>query len=396
MEMFTLSFALFTLHAFTSAQLLPKEAYATVPQLISSAGYPVNKYRVTTEDGYILQMYRIPAGRRTARRSDNVKGKRPVLLMHGLMGSSDNFLIMGPDKSLGYILADAGYDVWLGNMRGTVHSAHRNLTRLDAKFWNFSFDEHGKYDLPAMIDKVLSVTKLDRLFYIGHSMGTTNFFVMMSEKPEYNEKIVAFIALAPAVYIGTIKPVVQLLLRDLNLTNRLRAQGIYSSEIVKNQWQIVAATCMGQKIEENMCVRVVSLIVGENNAEVDLSMLPVIISRVQPGSWQQYEHYAKIVESDVFTAWEDGFNGTIRPYNLSNVKVPVEIIYGENDQLVHKTQVLKLADELKEIGVLEDVRSACLCPKWNHFDFVVAKNVGKLFNIPLVKDVNRLYNKYGS
>ncbi|XP_045520629.1 lipase 1-like isoform X3 [Pieris brassicae] len=344
MEMFKLSFALFTLQAFTNAQLLPKEAYATVPQLILSAGYPVNKYRVTTGDGYILQMYRIPAGRRTARRSDNAKGKRPVLLMHGLMGSSDNFLIMGPDKSLGYMLADAGYDVWLGNMRGTVHSAHQNLTRQDAKFWNFSFDEHGKYDLPAMIDKVLSVTKLDKLFYIGHSMGTTTFFVMMSEKPEYNKKIVAFIALSPAVYIGTMKPFVQLLLRDLNLS----------------------------------------------------SMLPVIVARVQPGSWQQFEHYGKLVESDVFTAWENGFNGTIRPYNISNVKVPVEIIYGENDQLVHKTQVLRLAEELKSIGVLEDVRSACSCPNWNHFDFVFAKNVGKLLNIPLVKDVNRLYNKYNS
>ncbi|CAH4000318.1 lipase 1-like isoform X2 [Pieris brassicae] len=393
MEMFKLSFALFTLQAFTNAQLLPKEAYATVPQLILSAGYPVNKYRVTTGDGYILQMYRIPAGRRTARRSDNAKGKRPVLLMHGLMGSSDNFLIMGPDKSLGYMLADAGYDVWLGNMRGTVHSAHQNLTRQDAKFWNFSFDEHGKYDLPAMIDKVLSVTKLDKLFYIGHSMGTTTFFVMMSEKPEYNKKIVAFIALSPAVYIGTMKPFVQLLLRDLNLSNRMRAQGIYSSEIVQNQWQIIAATCMGRKIEENMCVRVVSLLVGENNAE---SMLPVIVARVQPGSWQQFEHYGKLVESDVFTAWENGFNGTIRPYNISNVKVPVEIIYGENDQLVHKTQVLRLAEELKSIGVLEDVRSACSCPNWNHFDFVFAKNVGKLLNIPLVKDVNRLYNKYNS
>lgn len=68
-----------------------------------------------------------------------------------------------------------------------------------------------------MIDKILSVTKLDKLLYIGHSMGSTTFFVMLSEKPEYNEKIVAFIALAPAVYLGTIKPLVQVLLKDLHL-----------------------------------------------------------------------------------------------------------------------------------------------------------------------------------
>jgi pimeloyl-ACP methyl ester carboxylesterase len=33
----------------------------------------------------------------------------------------------------------------------------------------------GAYDIPAMIEKVLQVSGNEKLFYIGHSMGTTGY-----------------------------------------------------------------------------------------------------------------------------------------------------------------------------------------------------------------------------
>lgn len=39
--------------------------------------------------------------------------------------------------SPGYMLADAGYDVWLGNLRGTQYSMHKERPRNEAKFWEF-------------------------------------------------------------------------------------------------------------------------------------------------------------------------------------------------------------------------------------------------------------------
>lgn len=69
-------------------------------------------------------------------------------------------------------------------------------------YWNFDWHEIGKFDLPAMLDYVTSYKNVGRLHYIGHSQGTTSFFVMASERPEYNRKILLMSALAPPVYMS--------------------------------------------------------------------------------------------------------------------------------------------------------------------------------------------------
>ena len=59
----------------------------------------------------------------------------------------------------------------------------------------------GKYDLPAMLNKTLDTTGQEKLFYIGHSMGTTGFMVMSNMRPEMNEKIELANFLAPVAYM---------------------------------------------------------------------------------------------------------------------------------------------------------------------------------------------------
>ena len=39
----------------------------------------------------------------------------------------------------------------------------------DKEYWQFSYTENGKYDLPAMIDYVRKETGYEKIDYIGHS-----------------------------------------------------------------------------------------------------------------------------------------------------------------------------------------------------------------------------------
>ena len=98
--------------------------------MIRCHGYPAQTYEVTTDDGYILTMHRIAHGRSNA--GDNFV--RPVVfLQHGFLGSSIDFVIQHHSRSLGFILADNGYDVWMGNFRGNTYSRKHIILEPDNK-----------------------------------------------------------------------------------------------------------------------------------------------------------------------------------------------------------------------------------------------------------------------
>lgn len=64
----------------------------------------------------------------------------------------------------------------------------------------------GTQDLPAMIDYVLNHTDQKSLRYVGFSLGTTTLFVLLSMKPEYNEKIELAVCLSPIALWAEVKP----------------------------------------------------------------------------------------------------------------------------------------------------------------------------------------------
>ncbi|KAF2898536.1 hypothetical protein ILUMI_07639, partial [Ignelater luminosus] len=173
------------------------DIHATVQQMIERHGYPFLNYTVVSEDGYVLSLFRIPHGKASTGR----KMGRPVFIGHGMGGSSVHFTFMG-NKSLAFNLADKGYDVWLANFRGCQYSnKHIFLNENEREYWNFTFNEVGIYDVPALLDLVVRETR-QKVIYIGFSMGTTASFIYSSEFPEMASRTIdLMISLAPIAYL---------------------------------------------------------------------------------------------------------------------------------------------------------------------------------------------------
>lgn len=73
--------------------------------MVTPLGYPFASMTSTTDNSYILKMFRILA--------KNTKSRAGLLvfLQHGMVDSADYWVIDGEKNSLNLVLANAGYDV---------------------------------------------------------------------------------------------------------------------------------------------------------------------------------------------------------------------------------------------------------------------------------------------
>ena len=66
--------------------------------MIANRGYPVEIHHVVTDDGYILELHRIPRGHYRFR--NNTFQRRAVFLQHGMMGTDHFWFISSTNNSL--------------------------------------------------------------------------------------------------------------------------------------------------------------------------------------------------------------------------------------------------------------------------------------------------------
>uniref|UniRef100_A0A5F8A4X8 Lipase n=1 Tax=Macaca mulatta TaxID=9544 RepID=A0A5F8A4X8_MACMU len=323
------------------------EVWMNTSEIIIYNGYPSEEYEVTTEDGYILLVNRIPYGRRHIRST----GPRPVVYMqHALFADNAYWLENYANGSLGFLLADAGYDVWMGNSRGNTWSRrHKTLSETDEKFWAFSFDEMAKYDLPGVIDFIVNKTGQEKLYFIGHSLGTTIGFVAFSTMPELAQRIKMNFALGPVISFKYPTGIFTsfFLLPNSIIKAVFGTKGFFLEDKKK---KIPSIKICNNKILWLICSEFMSLWAGSNKKNMN-----------------------QLYQSDEFRAYDWGneadnmkhYNQSHPPiYDLTAMKVPTAIWAGGHDVLVTPQDVARILPQIKSLHYFK------LLPDWNHFDFV--------------------------
>lgn len=396
------------------------------PLMIKMEGYPVESHQVLTKDGYTLTMHRIPFGRgheslspasssRTPRSSTSVFGNNseiygdgvplriPVLVQHGVLCSSADWVMGAPERSLGFMLADAGYDVWLGNFRGNTYSRnHMNSSRDlhmhpdNVPFWDFSFDEMGRYDLPAMIKHVQRVSGQQKIFYVGHSMGTTTMWIMANHFPEFaTNSIRSMVALAPVATLSNMaSPLLRLMAPISNQLERaFRMLGQHEFWSPRSfQFDIARKMCpkLDKKSRCEVPENVIFLLCGFDKPQMNMTLLPKILGHTPSGtSLKTILHYVQIFKSKRFQAFDGGVNYNFhhygspgpRQYTLSRVQFPVAVFYGRNDWITVPKDVETLAKSLPNLVLHKEVPFE----KFNHLDFMWAKDANTLLYKDIIK-----------
>eukprot|EP01134_Creolimax_fragrantissima_P001458 CFRG1458T1 len=176
----------------------------THEQMVICAGYPFVSYDVVTDDGYIIKLERIP----------RYGAEKSVFLQHGVSDNAATFISSGTVGSLAYRLYDQGYDVWLGNFRGTDEDPKHVDNLRPTEYWNFNPNHHALIDIPSCLESIRHTQEVEKaalggrstdkrtLTLVAHSMGAACALMWatharMNNRNHFLDKMVV---MAPAGY----------------------------------------------------------------------------------------------------------------------------------------------------------------------------------------------------
>lgn len=319
----------------------------TVEGYLANYGLTVEEHKITTDDGYIL----------TAHRLANA-GAPVVHLQHGLLASTWQWIANSPELSLALRLHGLGYDVWMGNNRGNLYSnTHATMNPDHNKdYWSFSFSDMGRHDVPATVDYILAATNKTKLSYVGHSQGTAQMFVAMTDpkiKEDLAEKVNLYIALAPIGYMKNQQVPLYKLDRTFRIGAIMKALYPYGFCNFDQASGIGSTLCKitGGKI----CTIGVNVAVGTTPLDTDDAIMNITAHFPAGTSTQSIDHFEQLSLHDNFQDYDYGKETNQKKYGqptppLFNLNaatgIPTSLFIGGADELADPTDIARLAREL--------------------------------------------------
>ncbi|KAJ0176929.1 hypothetical protein K1T71_006938 [Dendrolimus kikuchii] len=365
-----------------SDKIINPDVSLTAPQIIERNGYVCETHTVISQ-GYVLNIHRIPKSKNGSETSE-----KTVLLQHGLLETSVDWILNGPGKGLAYVLADAGYDVWMSNIRGNRYSReHKNFSTDSKEYWNFSWHDVALNDMPEIIDYIMQLKGSNtKIVYMGHSMGTTILFAMLTLRPEYNNILKAGYALAPVAFCKDVKtPIKSLSSMAGGLAYIDSISGSYEFVPKNSALGSLTSACNVDVLDTYVCRNVIFYICGYNEKQFNKTLLPVFLSHLGTGTpWKTIVHFSQLVTSGKFQQFDyDSADnmihyGSLYPpeYDLSKITLPISLFWSRNDLLSSEEDVMLLRSKLRT-----KTRSYMVPDqKFNHIDYIWAIDVKELLN----------------
>jgi lysosomal acid lipase/cholesteryl ester hydrolase len=291
------------------------------------------------------------------------------------------------------LLADAGYDVWVGNNRGNGYSmVNKHFTPSQAGFWNFTWDSFAEIDLPTEINYVLKATGQKKLTYAGISQGTTQAFAGFSGDHALASKVDLFIAFAPVAYVHHQRSELMKVLADLDLGTLLELLGDREFTMASAVRKLLPGVC---DLDPTACEYAISLEVGPS-VHMNSSRLGFYIEyEMAPTSVWNMIHWSQGVRKEVFEHMNWGAQAnqwryhqpTPPSYHLSNLptSLPIALFTGGEDYLADAVDVATILKQMPGKPVHVDFQ-----PTYSHIDYVISTDA----HTTIYPEVFKLLEKY--
>ncbi|KAJ1267548.1 hypothetical protein BS78_07G065000 [Paspalum vaginatum] len=298
-----------------------------------------------------------------------------------------------PDESLGYILADGGYDVWIANSRGTVYSrGHTTLSSNDPAYWDWSWDELAGNDLPAVVQYVHAQSGKQRVHYVGHSLGTLIAFAALSQRqPQLVGMMRSAALLSPIAYLDKVSSPLARAAADIFLGEALYWLGLDEFDPTgETVHKLVTDVCSEPGIN---CYNLMSVFTGDNCCLDNSSVQVFLAHEPQASATKNMVHLAQMIRRGTIAKYDYGnaadnteHYGQATPpsYDVSAIPddFPLFLSYGGRDTLSDTQDVRHLVQALESHD--SDKLTVQYLEDYAHADFVMAGNAKARVYAPLM------------
>lgn len=149
------------------------------------------RLEVPTADGWtVVAWHRKAVQRRFA---------LPVVLCHGLANNHSMMEFRG-EQNLAKFLSEVGFDCYSVDLRGAGASRAP-----DEGPWDATFDDHVKFDLPALVDAVCAHAGTTQVVWVGHSMG--GLLALAASSSTLKDRLAALVTIGSPVFLDLPKHV---------------------------------------------------------------------------------------------------------------------------------------------------------------------------------------------
>lgn len=438
-------------------------ALMTTHQLIERAGFIYENYYAVADDGYITELIRIINPLADTR---YLKGP-PMLIQHGQTSDSGNFVMQSnaqhhpmkwpptemrsnndsnhdnyseyngdkivenfkpsSNRSLAFMLANNGYDVWLSSVRGvdgnnrgflgkrvalnTVNQdrnmVKKNMTpgegdllihRIDHSYWSFTLDDQIAHEVPSQIDLVMKVTGSDRITLIGYSNTALTTFAMLSIRPDIAAHVDTVIAIAPVVYYNKLDGWFKWLMEEFMqlIPKQIDYQLFLNDRVASFLRRVTIRACSNVRIRYTMCKLLINLLFGQSAQFRSNLELPIFNHLFRPTTWKCLAQHLQIVKSHRLAKFDYGatlnkrYYGTwLAPeYKLSQLdpRVRVALVSGDKDCWANQATLDKVRAKLPMKPALDLV-----VRDYNHLDLTCAFDLDIRVNLPILRFLDSHY-----
>lgn len=287
----------------------------------------------------------------------------------------------------------------MNNIRGNQYSKrHQTLDSCPTctEFWSFGFHESAIYDYPATIDYILEATNQEDLFFVGYSMATTQYLVLLSELPEYNKKIRAGFLLGPcAILANATNPLVKMANQAELIQSVAQILGMdeFMPNFLEIKSRLAHTICEASYLHSIVCRNLYALVVGTDPLGMDPMMVPTYLSQLPAGaSTTTFVHFAQLFRNpNQFLKYDYGalknlvqYGSSSPPeYALHEVTTTSVLYCGDSDGFVSLTDAKTLTDRLPNAEYKVVEKSG-----FSHLDFIFSVEAASLIYHDIIERMN--------